>query len=257
MALVEAGFRTILLVPMLRNDELVGAFAIGWRRIEHVTENEIELVTDFAAQAAIALEITGRERQFRELQMELAHVNRVATIGHLTASITHEVNQPLAAARNNLTAALNFVDRTPPDLVEAREALACAVKDSDRASTVVGRIRALMQKAPERTDRVNINEALREVIELTQGEALKNGVSEDANTRKIANIIRHIADNSFPENRLGKGLERFGLSSWFELNFANGQDTPTTSPFGNSTRPSSVSNTATRSCGRMPSNNAS
>ena len=159
MAFVEAGFRTVLLVPMLRNGELVGSFFIGRRRIEHFMENEIELVTDFAAQAAIALEITGRERQLRELQMELAHVNRVATIGHLTASITHEVNQPLAAARNNLTAALNFVDRTPPDLVEAREALACAVKDSDRASTVVGRIRALMQKAPERTDRVNINDA--------------------------------------------------------------------------------------------------
>jgi signal transduction histidine kinase len=177
VALVEAGFRTVLLVPMLRNDELVGAFAIGWRRIEHFAENEIELVTDFAAQAAIALEITSRERQLRELQMELARVNRVATIGQLTASITHEVNQPLAAARNNLAAALNFLERTPPDLVEVREALASAVKDNDRASAVVGRMRALMQKAPERTDRVDINEALREVIELTQGEGLKNGVS--------------------------------------------------------------------------------
>ena len=98
--------------------------------------------------------------------MELAHVNRVATMGQLTASITHEVNQPLAATRNNLTAALNFLDRTPPDLVEVREALACAVKDNDRASTVVRRIRALMQKAPSRIDRVDINEAVREVIEL-------------------------------------------------------------------------------------------
>jgi C4-dicarboxylate-specific signal transduction histidine kinase len=177
VAAVKAGFRTILFVPMLRNDELVGSFSIGRLRIEHFTENEIELVTDFAAQVAIALEITRRERQLRELQMELAHVNRVATIGHLTASITHEVNQPLAAARNNLTAALNFVDRTPPDLVEVREALACAVKDNDRASTVVGRIRALMQKAPTRTDSVDLNEAVREVIELTHGEALKHGVS--------------------------------------------------------------------------------
>jgi signal transduction histidine kinase len=177
VALVEAGFRTVLLVPMLRNDELVGSFSIGWRRIEHLTENEIELVTDFAAQAAIALEITGRERQLRELQMELAHVNRVATIGQLTASITHEVNQPLAAARNNLTAALNFLDRTPPELLEVREALACAVKDNDRASDVVGRIRALMQKAPTPIDSVNVNQAVREVIELTYGEALKNGVS--------------------------------------------------------------------------------
>jgi C4-dicarboxylate-specific signal transduction histidine kinase len=177
VALVEAGFWTVLLVPMLRNEELVGSFFIGRRRIEHFTENEIELVTDFAAQAAIALEITGRERQLRELQMELAHANRVETIGQLTASITHEINQPLAAARNNLTAALNFLDRTPPDLVEVREALASAVKGNDRASTVVGRIRALMQKAPNRIGRVNVNEAVREVIELTYGEALKNGVS--------------------------------------------------------------------------------
>jgi CBS domain-containing protein len=60
--------------------------------------------------------------------------------------------------------------------VEVREALACAVKDNDRASTVVGRIRALMQKAPTRTDSVDLNEAVREVIELTHGEALKHGI---------------------------------------------------------------------------------
>jgi C4-dicarboxylate-specific signal transduction histidine kinase len=164
-------------VPMLRNDELVGAFSIGRLRVEHFTENEIELVTDFAAQVAIVLEITRRERQLRELQMELAHANRVATIGHLTASITHEVNQPLAATRNNLAAALNFLERTPPDLVEVREALASAVKDNDRASAVVRRIRALMQKAPTQLDSVDLNEALREVIELIYAEALDNRVS--------------------------------------------------------------------------------
>ena len=93
-------------------------------------------------------------RSLAELQMELAHANRVETIGQLTASITHEINQPLAAARSNLTAALNFLDRNPPDPVEVREALAFAVKDNDRASTVVRRIRALMQKAPKRIDSV-------------------------------------------------------------------------------------------------------
>ena len=152
-------------------------------------ENEIELVTDFAAQAAIALEITRRERQLRELQMELAHANRVATIGHLNASITHEVNQPIAAARNNVSAALRFLDRNPPDLQEVREALVCAAKDTDRAGAVVGRMRALMQKASARTDRVDINEAVREVIELTRGEALKNGVSVKTKFAKGLPII--------------------------------------------------------------------
>jgi C4-dicarboxylate-specific signal transduction histidine kinase len=111
------------------------------------------------------------------LQTELAHANRVVTMGQLTASITHEVNQPIAAARNNVSAALHFLDRNPPDLQEVREALGCVAKDTDRAGAVVGRMRALMQKAPKRTDRVDINEAVRDVIELTRGEALKNGVS--------------------------------------------------------------------------------
>ena len=174
---VNAGFRTALVVPLLKDNEIVGTITLSRKQVRPFTDKQISLFGDFAVQATIALVSTRRERRYRETQMELARVNRVETIGQLTASITHEVNQPLAAARNNLTAALNFLDRTPPDLVEVREALACAVKDNDRASTVVGRIRALMQKAPTRTDSVDLNEAVREVIELTYGEALKNRVS--------------------------------------------------------------------------------
>ena len=177
IAAVNAGFRTGLFVPLLKDNEIVGIITLGRKQVQPFTDKQISLFRDFAAQATIALESTRRERRYREMQMELARVNRVATIGQLTASITHEVNQPLAAARNNLTAALNFLDRTPPDLVEVREALACAVKDNDRASTVVGGIRALIQKAPTRTDSVDLNEAVREVLELTHGEALKHGVS--------------------------------------------------------------------------------
>jgi signal transduction histidine kinase len=171
------GARTYVLVPLLEKDELIGIIGFHRTRVQPFTDAQIALITDFAAQATVALESTRRERRYRETQMELARVNRVATIGQLTASIIHEVNQPLAAARNNLTAALNFLDRAPPDLVEVREALACAVKDNDRVSTVVGRIRALMQKTPIRTDSVDLNEAVREVLELTHGEALEHGIS--------------------------------------------------------------------------------
>ena len=174
--LSKLGLRTTLVVPMLTSDELLGSLTIGRQQVEPYTEKEIELATDFAAQAAIALEITRRERQLRELQMQLAHTNRVVTMGQLTASITHEVNQPIAAARNYARAALNFLDRSPPDLQKAREALACTVKDNDRAGAVVSRMRALMQNVSTRTDCVDINEAVREVIELARGEALKNGV---------------------------------------------------------------------------------
>jgi len=168
---------TVLFVPMLRNDDLIGSIAVARQRVEPFTKKEIELVTDFAAQAAIALGITRCERELRELQMQLAYTNRVVTLGELSASITHEVNQPIAAARNNIIAALHFLDGTPPDLQEVRQALAAAVKDAGRVGAIVDRTRALMQKASLRLDPVNMNEALQEVIELTRGEALKNGVS--------------------------------------------------------------------------------
>jgi signal transduction histidine kinase len=184
------GLRTFLIVPMLRNNEIIGSLSLTRLRVEPFTEKEIELITDFAAEAAIALEITRRERQLRELQRELAHTNRVVTMGELAASITHEVNQPIAAARNNVIAALRFLDRNPPDLQEVREALACAASDTDRAGAVVGRMRALMQKATPQADSVDMNEAVREVIELVRGEALKNRVSVTTEFAKGLPIIK-------------------------------------------------------------------
>ena len=117
------------------------------------------------------------ERRYREVQMELAHANRVATMGQLTASIAHEVNQPIAATVTNAQAALRWLGAEPPDLEEVEQALDRIVRDGNRAGDVIGRIRNLIKKAPPRNDRVDINEAIREVIELTRGEAMKNGVS--------------------------------------------------------------------------------
>jgi C4-dicarboxylate-specific signal transduction histidine kinase len=105
-------------------------------------------------------------------------------MGQLTASIAHEVNQPIAATVTGARAALRWLDRRPADLEEARQALAQIVKDGIRAGDVIGRIRDLIRKAPPRKDRVEINEAIREVIELTRGEAVKNGVSVQT---KLAN----------------------------------------------------------------------
>src|SRR5882672_12216285 len=109
--------------------------------------------------------------------MEGARSNRVATMGQLTASIAHEVNQPIAGAAINAEAALRWLGARPPDLQEVGQALGRIVKDAHRAGDVIGRIRELIKKAPSRKDRVDINEAIREVIELTRGEAAKNGAS--------------------------------------------------------------------------------
>ena len=141
------------------------------------TDRQISLFRDFAAQAAIALESTRRERQYREVQSELAHANRVATIGQLTASIAHEIKQPIAAARTNAAAALRFLDKSPPDVAEVREALTCIVNDADRASDVVDRIGSLIKKAPPRKEVIDLNAAILEVTALTHSEAVKTGVT--------------------------------------------------------------------------------
>ncbi len=117
------------------------------------------------------------EQRFREAQAELAHVNRVTAMGQLTASIAHEVNQPIAAAVINAEAALRFLSRDPPDLEEVREGLDSIVKDVNRAGEVIGRIRELIKKTPPRKDWVDINGAIIDVIALTRSELVSNGVS--------------------------------------------------------------------------------
>jgi C4-dicarboxylate-specific signal transduction histidine kinase len=113
----------------------------------------------------------------REAQAELAHVNRVTTMGQLAASIAHEVNQPLAASVTNAHAGLRWLGLQPPNLEEVREALAAIVTDSNRASDVINRMRALIKKAPARKDGLQINEVILEVTALMRGEFVKSGVS--------------------------------------------------------------------------------
>ena len=177
MTALNAGFRTGLFVPLLKDNEIVGIISLGRKQVQPFTDKQISLFRDFAAPATIALESTRRERQYREMQSELAHANRVATMGQLTASIAHEIKQPIAAARINAAAALRFLDKSPPDVAEVREALTCIVNDADRASDVVDRIGSLIKKAPPRKEVVDLNAAILEVTALTHSEAVKTGVT--------------------------------------------------------------------------------
>src|SRR6266404_446989 len=174
---VSARFRTALLVPLLNDNEIVGIINLGRKQMQPFTDKQISLFRDFAAQATIALESTRRERQYREMQCELAHANRVATMGQLTASIAHETKQPITAARTYAAAALRFLDKSPPDVAEVREALTCIVNETDRASDVVDRIGSLIKKAPPRKEVVDLNAAILEVTALTRSEAVKTGVT--------------------------------------------------------------------------------
>src|SRR5258708_24632065 len=121
--------------------------------------------------------MTTAARQYREMQSELAHANRVATMGQLAASIAHEVNQPIASGVINALAGLRWLNHPTPDPEEVRRALAAVVSEGNRAGEVINRIRDLIKKAPPRKDRLEINEGIREGIELHPGEAVKNGVS--------------------------------------------------------------------------------
>jgi PAS domain S-box-containing protein len=118
----------------------------------------------------------GREK-LRQLESDLAHINRVSMMGELVASLSHEITHPIASARNNARAAWNFLDRQPPDLGEVREALDCIVGDTDRAGDIIDRIRDHMKKAPPRKEQFDLNEAINEVLVLGRGAITTNGVS--------------------------------------------------------------------------------
>ena len=111
-----------------------------------------------------------------QMQSDFAHMNRVSMMGELAASLSHEITQPIASARNNARAALNFLDRSLPDLGEVREALSCVVDDTDRAGDIVDRIRDNIKKAPSRKDYFDLNAAINEVIVLARSAINKNGV---------------------------------------------------------------------------------
>jgi PAS domain S-box-containing protein len=133
--------------------------------------------TDVTALRTVEAEARESERRYREAQLELAHANRVATMGQLTASITHEVNQPITAAVTYALAARRFLSAEPPNFREVDDALSLIVKEGNRAGEVVARIRALIKKAPARKDAVAINDAILEIIALTRTEAANNSVS--------------------------------------------------------------------------------
>jgi PAS domain S-box-containing protein len=128
------------------------------------------------------IDVTERKRaqeeheRLRQLESDLAHMNRLGIMGEQAASLSHEITQPIACARNNTRAAMNFLDRQPPELGEVREALACVVADADRAGQIIDRIRDHIRKAPPRKSRFGLNDAIDEVIVLGRSAITKNGV---------------------------------------------------------------------------------
>jgi Signal transduction histidine kinase regulating C4-dicarboxylate transport system len=151
------------------------------KRAHHELEAKVEERTADLQRTnkELQTEITERkhaEEELQQAQAELAHVTRLTTLGELTASIAHEVNQPLAAVSLNANACLRWLGGEAPNLHESHLALQRIIKEAERASEVIGRIRALAKKTPPRKDRVDINEVLLEVIALARSELRRNRV---------------------------------------------------------------------------------
>jgi C4-dicarboxylate-specific signal transduction histidine kinase len=126
------------------------------------------------------MDITERKRveeALHKAQAELAHVTRVLTLGELAASIAHEVNQPLAGVTTNGNAGLRWLARDPPNLEEARECLQRIVRDGNRASEVIARIRAPLRNAAPQKARLAINDVIAEVIALADAELRRHRVA--------------------------------------------------------------------------------
>ena len=174
--------------PITRMTTAMTTLAEGDTTVEVPSVNRSDEIGAMAAAVQIFKDnMIERDRA----QAELAHVNRVTTMGQLTASIAHEVNQPVAAVVTNADAALRWLGAQPPDLEEARQAIGHIVKDGNRASDVIHRIRTLINRnVPTRNDQLDINETILEVIALTRSEVLRNGVSLQTRLAKDLPLIQ-------------------------------------------------------------------
>jgi NO-binding membrane sensor protein with MHYT domain len=117
------------------------------------------------------------EEALRGARAELARINRVTTMGELTASLAHEVNQPIAAAVTDAEACLSWLERNPPDLEEARACAESIVKEASRAAEIVSRIRLLFQKGTPQRESVDVNDVVREMILLLRHEVRRHSIS--------------------------------------------------------------------------------
>jgi signal transduction histidine kinase len=163
--------------PILLGGEVLGVIEFFSREIRQPDQELLNMLATIGSQIGQFIERTRAEEAFRKVQMQLAHANRVATMGQLSASIAHEVNQPITAAVTYASAARRWLSAEPPNFREVDNALSHILAEGNRAGEVVGRIRALIKKVPARKDAVAINDAILEVVALTRVEAAHNSVS--------------------------------------------------------------------------------
>jgi len=180
----EYGLKSSVALPLTTDGRAIGGFMVYSDEPEAFDEKETDLLVQAADDLmhGIALLRTKMERKsaeeaLKKTEEELARVARVTAMGELTASIAHEVNQPLAAVVTNGNASLRWLSNDPPNFDEARQALRNIVRDGTRASDVIARIRAVLKKSEPAALHLDLNELIREIAALTQGEVERRGAS--------------------------------------------------------------------------------
>jgi PAS domain S-box-containing protein len=172
------GLQACWSTPILSSaGKVLGTFAIYYREPRSPTPQEHNLIEQITHLASIAVEREQAEEALRQAQADLAHVSRVTTMGELTASIAHEVNQPLTAVVNNANACLDLLPKGAPNLEEVRDALTEIVDDTDRASAVIARVRQLARKAPFERTLLNLRDVITDVCALARYESASRRVT--------------------------------------------------------------------------------
>ena len=172
------GLRACWSTPIISSEgKVLGTFAMYRREPGSPSRQEHDLIEQITHLAGVALDRKRTEEALRQAQANLAHVSRVTTMGELTASLAHEVNQPIAAAVTNANTCLRWLAASTPNLEEARAAAMRIVKDGTRAAEIISRIRLLFKKGTAERELVDVNEVIREMIVLLRGEATRYSIS--------------------------------------------------------------------------------
>jgi PAS domain S-box-containing protein len=172
------GLRACWSTPIISSEgKVMGTFAMYHREPGSPSPQEHDLIEQITHLAGVALERKRTEEALRQAQANLAHVSRVTTMGELTASLAHEVNQPIAAAVTNANTCLRWLAGDKLNLEEAREAAMRIVKDGTRAAEIISRIRLLFKKGTPEWALVDVNEVIREMIVLLRVEATRYSIS--------------------------------------------------------------------------------
>jgi signal transduction histidine kinase len=181
----ERHARSILCLPLINQAKLIGVLYLENNLAPQIfTPNRIAVLKLLASQAAVSLENVIENRRaeeererLRQLEADLAHINRVSTLGELTASLTHEIRQPMFAAATDATTCMQWLSRDQPNVGAAREAASRIIKDINRASDIINRISTLFKKGVPKRELVDVNGIIHEIVVLLRGEANRYGVS--------------------------------------------------------------------------------